>query len=131
MINKKGVFAIKLKGTEILMKVLEEEGVEIIFGFPGGAVIDIYDELVKSDKIKGAGKMSRLAEILSLYAGMDEREIEDDVEEKMGILDWMVKNSYFGVDEVGEIVSKYYLDPQEVIDAVEKGKKWQFEGRSR
>ncbi|MFC1839775.1 biosynthetic-type acetolactate synthase large subunit [Thermodesulfobacteriota bacterium] len=42
----------KLKGTEILMKVLEDEGVEIIFGFPGGAVIDIYDELVKSDKIK-------------------------------------------------------------------------------
>jgi acetolactate synthase-1/2/3 large subunit len=34
------------------MKVLEEEGVEIIFGFPGGAVIDVYDELVKSDKIK-------------------------------------------------------------------------------
>ena len=33
------------------MKVLEEEGVDIIFGFPGGAVIDIYDELAKS-KIK-------------------------------------------------------------------------------
>jgi len=34
------------------MRVLEEEGVEIIFGFPGGAVIDIYDELIKSDKIR-------------------------------------------------------------------------------
>ncbi len=33
------------------MKVLEEEGVDVIFGFPGGAVIDIYDELAKS-KIK-------------------------------------------------------------------------------
>ena len=31
------------------MKALQEEGVEIIFGFPGGAVIDIYDELVKTD----------------------------------------------------------------------------------
>jgi acetolactate synthase-1/2/3 large subunit len=31
------------------MKVLKEEGVEMIFGFPGGAVIDIYDELVKTD----------------------------------------------------------------------------------
>jgi acetolactate synthase I/II/III large subunit len=43
------VFAIKLKGTEILMKVLQEEGVDTIFGFPGGAVLDIYNELVKTD----------------------------------------------------------------------------------
>ena len=35
-----------------MMRVLEDEGVDIIFGFPGGAVIDIYDELVKSEKIK-------------------------------------------------------------------------------
>jgi acetolactate synthase-1/2/3 large subunit len=46
---KKGVFTIKLKGTEILMKVLQEEGVDTIFGFPGGAVLDIYDALVKTD----------------------------------------------------------------------------------
>jgi len=46
---KKGVFTIKLKGTQILMKVLQEEGVDTIFGFPGGAVIDIYDELVKTE----------------------------------------------------------------------------------
>lgn len=39
----------KLKGTQILMKVLHEEGVDTIFGFPGGAVIDIYDQLVKTD----------------------------------------------------------------------------------
>jgi acetolactate synthase-1/2/3 large subunit len=31
------------------MKALQEEGVDTIFGFPGGAVIDIYDELVKTD----------------------------------------------------------------------------------
>jgi len=44
------VFTInKLKGTEILMKVLHDEGVDTIFGFPGGAVIDIYDELVKTN----------------------------------------------------------------------------------
>ncbi|MBK5100881.1 MAG: acetolactate synthase large subunit, partial [Desulfobacteraceae bacterium] len=39
----------KLKGTQILIKVLQEEGVDTIFGFPGGAVIDIYDDLVKSE----------------------------------------------------------------------------------
>lgn len=49
MIYEKGVFTIKLKGTKILMKILQEEKVDTIFGFPGGAVIDIYDELEKTD----------------------------------------------------------------------------------
>jgi acetolactate synthase-1/2/3 large subunit len=38
-----------LTGAQILMEVLIEQGVETIFGFPGGAVIDIYDELDKTD----------------------------------------------------------------------------------
>ena len=39
----------KLTGAQILMEILKEEGVKTIFGFPGGAVIDIYDELAKTD----------------------------------------------------------------------------------
>ena len=39
----------QLTGAQILMEVLKEEGVKTIFGFPGGAVIDIYDELAKTD----------------------------------------------------------------------------------
>ncbi|HPD57861.1 MAG TPA: biosynthetic-type acetolactate synthase large subunit [Smithellaceae bacterium] len=41
----------KLKGSQILLKMLEEEKVDLIFGYPGGAVLDIYDQLYKS-KIK-------------------------------------------------------------------------------
>ncbi|MBW1765079.1 MAG: acetolactate synthase large subunit, partial [Deltaproteobacteria bacterium] len=39
----------KRKGTEILMQVLKDEGVDTIFGYPGGAVLDIYDELERTD----------------------------------------------------------------------------------
>ncbi len=39
----------KLSGAQILMEVLKEEAVDTIFGYPGGAVIDIYDELAKTD----------------------------------------------------------------------------------
>ncbi len=35
----------KMKGARILLECLKQEGVEVIFGFPGGAVIDIYHEL--------------------------------------------------------------------------------------
>jgi acetolactate synthase-1/2/3 large subunit len=48
-LKTKGVFIIKLKGTQILMKALQAEGVDTIFGYPGGAVIDIYDELARTD----------------------------------------------------------------------------------
>ncbi|TES94698.1 MAG: biosynthetic-type acetolactate synthase large subunit [Desulfobacteraceae bacterium] len=39
----------ELTGAQIMMKVLKEEGVDSIFGYPGGAVIDIYDEVAKSE----------------------------------------------------------------------------------
>ncbi|MFP4214181.1 MAG: biosynthetic-type acetolactate synthase large subunit [Desulfohalobiaceae bacterium] len=35
----------RLKGAQILLESLIQEGVETVFGFPGGAVIDIYHEL--------------------------------------------------------------------------------------
>jgi acetolactate synthase-1/2/3 large subunit len=38
----------KLKGTQILLKILEEEKVDTIFGYPGGTVLDIYDSLYSS-----------------------------------------------------------------------------------
>ena len=39
----------KLTGSQIFVKSLQEEEVDIIFGYPGGAVIDIYDELHKTN----------------------------------------------------------------------------------
>jgi acetolactate synthase-1/2/3 large subunit len=45
----KGVFKIKLTGSKIIFSVLQEEGVDTIFGYPGGAIIDLYNELVKTD----------------------------------------------------------------------------------
>jgi acetolactate synthase-1/2/3 large subunit len=39
----------EMTGAQILMTMLKQEGVDTIFGFPGGAVIDIYDELARTD----------------------------------------------------------------------------------
>ena len=41
-----------MPGAEVLLKALEDEGVEVIFGYPGGAVLPIYDALFKNNKIK-------------------------------------------------------------------------------
>jgi len=39
-------------GAEIVFKCLEDQGVEFIFGYPGGAVLPIYDELKNHESIK-------------------------------------------------------------------------------
>jgi len=42
----------ELTGAEIVIRCLQEEGVEYVFGYPGGAVLFIYDALFKQDKVK-------------------------------------------------------------------------------
>ncbi len=42
----------KLNGSQILIECLKEQGVDTVFGYPGGAILNIYDELYKnSDSI--------------------------------------------------------------------------------
>ena len=41
-----------MSGAEMLVQALIDEGVEYIFGYPGGAVLHIYDALFKQDKIE-------------------------------------------------------------------------------
>ena len=41
-----------LTGAEIVIECLKEQGVDTIFGYPGGTILNIYDELYKhSDEI--------------------------------------------------------------------------------
>ena len=42
----------KITGARIVIEALIEEGVKVIFGYPGGAVLPIYDELFKQNKIR-------------------------------------------------------------------------------
>jgi acetolactate synthase-1/2/3 large subunit len=42
----------ELTGAEITVRCLADEGVEHIFGYPGGAVLHIYDELFKQDRVR-------------------------------------------------------------------------------
>jgi acetolactate synthase-1/2/3 large subunit len=46
------VKAQQFSGAEMVIKALIDQGVEVIFGYPGGAVLPIYDELFKQKKIK-------------------------------------------------------------------------------
>ena len=42
----------QLTGAEIVIECLKEQGVDTVFGYPGGAILNVYDELYKhSDEI--------------------------------------------------------------------------------
>jgi len=43
---------VELTGAEIFVRCLADEGVEYVFGYPGGAALHIYDALYRQDKVK-------------------------------------------------------------------------------
>ncbi|PHS78672.1 MAG: acetolactate synthase 3 large subunit [Rhodospirillaceae bacterium] len=42
----------QLNGSEIVIKALQDQDVEVVFGYPGGAVLPIYDEIFKQNKLR-------------------------------------------------------------------------------
>ena len=42
----------KITGSQIVIECLVEQGVDTVFGYPGGAILNIYDELDKNENSK-------------------------------------------------------------------------------
>ncbi|MBT5153948.1 MAG: hypothetical protein HOM44_07670, partial [Gammaproteobacteria bacterium] len=41
----------KLSGADMLIRALQDEGVDHVFGYPGGAVLHIYDAVFRQNRI--------------------------------------------------------------------------------
>jgi len=61
---------------------------------------------------------SRLFEDLNRFTGMSLKEIQNDLMKKKKILDWMVKNNKRTIEEVGNIMKDYYLNPEELLKKI-------------
>ncbi len=46
-VGKEGGDSVKLSGADIIVKTLIEQGCEVVFGYPGGQIIDVYDSLYR------------------------------------------------------------------------------------
>lgn len=51
-VDSEGVFLMQLTGAEIVIECMKEQGVDTIFGYPGGAILNVYDELYKHPEIR-------------------------------------------------------------------------------
>ncbi len=91
----------------------------------GGEINNLYRWDVKTDKIQEVGRMVSLSATLSLYSGMTQKEIDQDVAEKAKVFSWMVKKGYKDVNTVGSIVSQYYMNPDHIASLASKNSDWQ------
>ncbi len=63
-------------------------------------------------------KPQRIYETLNLYTGMNERQIENDLREKIDVLKWLVARKINDINKIGLIIAKYYLQKS----PIKKGK---------
>ncbi|MBI4044868.1 MAG: CpaF family protein [Candidatus Diapherotrites archaeon] len=74
-----------------------------------------------SDKIEKNAESIRLFDELGLHTGLGLTEIQQDLDEKKIILEWMVKKDIRHIQKVGKVMATYYMDRDTVIEAAKKG----------
>jgi len=83
----------------------------------------IYRWNPRSDRIVEESKPKRLFVELERHTGLTPKEIKEEIRIKKSILEWMVKHNVRGIEDVGKIMNRYYVDTSSVLKAVEKNKK--------
>ncbi|MCK4715047.1 MAG: Flp pilus assembly complex ATPase component TadA, partial [Candidatus Aenigmarchaeota archaeon] len=78
----------------------------------------IYQWVASEDKAIPLAKSYRAISDIKLYTGMTEKDIENDLNEKKEVIDYMAKKNINDINTVGRIVSDYYKDKEKVMKAV-------------
>ncbi len=78
----------------------------------------LYRWSMRNDTFNQVGDMLRLQEIIGLYAGLNMKEIEDEIAEKAKIILWMVKHNITQVDDAASVVANYYRKKEKILDLV-------------
>ena len=81
---------------------------------------NIFRWVPSKDKIIEWGKSNRVVNEIKLFTGMEDDDINKNLEEKKKILVWMVKNNINTIDGVGRIVSEYYKNKEKVLKMIKQ-----------
>ncbi len=73
-----------------------------------------------NDQMVAHSPSLRLFEGLSRHTGMSQAQIFKDIATKKKILEYLVKNNIRGIDNIGKVMNKFYVDPDFVTEIVEK-----------
>lgn len=83
----------------------------------------IYRWRPRSDTFDKIAPPTKFYNELNLHTGMTEREIDEEIKTRAGVLDWMKANDLSDISQVGAVFNAYYLNPYEVVEAAQKNKK--------
>lgn len=76
------------------------------------------------DEFMGARKSNSLFENIKLFTGMTDKELEDNLQERTKILNYLVKHKINEVDGVGRIMAEYYTDKENLMKYVNGDKEF-------
>ncbi len=80
----------------------------------------LYKWRARTDDIVKASEDIRLFQELALHTGFSRTEINEEIENKRKIINWIVGKNLRSLQDVGAVMKSYYSDPDEVYAVVEK-----------
>jgi flagellar protein FlaI len=72
----------------------------------------IYRWVPEEDKIIEHSENSRFFEDIARNTGMPQKEIDENLEEKKKIFQWLIKNNIRSLNDIGKVINLYYLDKE-------------------
>jgi flagellar protein FlaI len=82
----------------------------------------VYKWNHKSDMAEKVNPSIRVLEEVMMFSGMSEREVNEDLEGKKNVLQWLLRKNIKEVNDVGKIITEYYIDKETVLDLVQNDK---------
>lgn len=82
----------------------------------------VYQWQSSDDTFERQEDSDKLFDKLELLAGLERDEIEQSLEDRQEILEWMVENEVNTVDRVGKVVAEFYQDSDHVLELVRSDK---------
>jgi len=73
-----------------------------------------------SGEIVAHDESVRIFDMIAMHTGITRKEFNDDIKEKVSILDWLVKNQVKSINDIGLVIAKYYREKDEVLKAVKQ-----------
>ncbi|RLG19267.1 hypothetical protein DRN67_03170 [Candidatus Micrarchaeota archaeon] len=74
----------------------------------------------RSDEVEKVGDYVRVIDEISMYSGMNAKEINADLAERKSILEYMIENKIYDVDDVGRISATFYRNKEQLLEQIKK-----------
>jgi archaeal flagellar protein FlaI len=82
----------------------------------------VYRWQPRDDSWENINPATKFVRTINQHTGMTEEEIAQELQDRAEILDWMLKNNLNDIDQVGQIMSAFYSDPDKVKKAAKENR---------